>query len=196
VDEFSREALSLEGARSLTARNVVKDLDRLVSQRGAPEFIRSDNGPEFAARAVKDWIARRGIPDRFHRTGKPLAERLHRELQLAVAGRVPESGSLREPAGSKGAWRRAPLQIQSPETAFLTGGPDPGGVCVPLSLSAPASGLRCKGQRNPNMKPNSHNNWSKIGGTPVQYVCLEETNANAFEMQVLADIQLILRFVG
>jgi putative transposase len=71
VDEFSREALSLEVARSITAQDVVKDLDRLVSQRGAPEFIRSDNGPEFAARAVKDWIAARGFQTAFIEPGSP-----------------------------------------------------------------------------------------------------------------------------
>jgi transposase InsO family protein len=71
MDEFSREVLSLEVARSITAQDVVKDLDRLVSQRGAPEFIRSDNGPEFAARAVKDWIAARGFQTAFIEPGSP-----------------------------------------------------------------------------------------------------------------------------
>lgn len=71
VDEFSREALGLNVARSITARDVVAELEVLVSQRGAPEFIRSDNGPEFIAHAVKDWIARRGFKTCFIEPGSP-----------------------------------------------------------------------------------------------------------------------------
>ncbi len=71
VDEFSREVLSLEVGRSVTAQDVVKDLDRLVKQRGVPEFIRSDNGPEFAARAVKDWIVAQGFQICFIEPGSP-----------------------------------------------------------------------------------------------------------------------------
>lgn len=71
VDEFSREVLSLEVARSLTARDVVKQLDRLVVQRGVPAYIRSDNGPEFVAKAVKDWIASRGFETSYVEPGSP-----------------------------------------------------------------------------------------------------------------------------
>lgn len=71
VDEFSREAMSLEVARSITARDVLADPDRLVAQRGAPEFIRSGNGPEFIADAVKDWIARKGFKTCFIEPGSP-----------------------------------------------------------------------------------------------------------------------------
>jgi putative transposase len=71
LEEFSRELLSLEVARSITAEDVVRDLDRLVSQRGVPEFIRSDNGPEFVARAVQDWIEARGFKTCFIQPGSP-----------------------------------------------------------------------------------------------------------------------------
>ena len=46
VDEYSRECLSREGERPITAKGVVKTLATLFSQRGEPPFIRSDNGPE------------------------------------------------------------------------------------------------------------------------------------------------------
>lgn len=71
ADEYSRELLSLEVARSMTAEDVVRDLDRLVSQRGVPEFIRSDNGPEFVARAVQTWIEDRGFKTCFIKPGSP-----------------------------------------------------------------------------------------------------------------------------
>jgi putative transposase len=57
VDEYSRECLSLEVERSITAEEVVDTLRRLFIERGAPKYIRSDNGPEFIAEAVKRWLA-------------------------------------------------------------------------------------------------------------------------------------------
>jgi transposase InsO family protein len=60
LDEFTRECLSLEVGRSMTSGDVIDTLDELVVRRGVPEFIRSDNGPEFVANAVKDWIAEKG----------------------------------------------------------------------------------------------------------------------------------------
>lgn len=71
VDEHSREAIGLEVARSLTAQDVIRALECLVESRGVPEFIRSDNGPEFVARAVKDWIAERGFSTCFIEPGSP-----------------------------------------------------------------------------------------------------------------------------
>ena len=57
VDEYSRECLALEMERSITAADVVEVLDRLFTERGAPAYIRSDNGPEFIAEALKQWLA-------------------------------------------------------------------------------------------------------------------------------------------
>ncbi len=47
MDEYSRECISIEVERSITAKDVVKTLATLFTQRGEPTFIRSDNGPEF-----------------------------------------------------------------------------------------------------------------------------------------------------
>ena len=71
VDEHSRELLSIEVARSITAEDVVRDLERLVRERGVPEFIRSDNGPEFIAGAVRNWIERKGFKTCFIEPGSP-----------------------------------------------------------------------------------------------------------------------------
>ena len=60
VDEFTRECLAIEVERSLTAADVVATLTYLFELRGAPAFIRSDNGPEFVAGAVKRWLQQRG----------------------------------------------------------------------------------------------------------------------------------------
>jgi putative transposase len=72
VDDFSRESLATEPGRSLTGRHVAAVLDQLLRQRGRPEAIVSDNGPEFCSRAVDAWAHRNGIQLRFIRPGKPV----------------------------------------------------------------------------------------------------------------------------
>ena len=57
VDEFTREALAIRVARKLGAADVIDVLADLFIARGVPAHIRSDNGPEFAAKAVRGWIA-------------------------------------------------------------------------------------------------------------------------------------------
>jgi len=54
-DEFTRESVGGRLGRSITADDVVAALDQLRLQRGAPEYIRCDNGPEFIAAAIRDW---------------------------------------------------------------------------------------------------------------------------------------------
>ena len=71
-DEFSRELVALEVERRMEAREVIRILDAAVTERdGPPEFIRSDNGPEFVALAVQDWIARRGFKTLYIKPGSP-----------------------------------------------------------------------------------------------------------------------------
>jgi putative transposase len=55
IDEHTRECPAIVVARSINADTVVATLDRLAAQRGAPTFVRFDNGPEFIAHAVADW---------------------------------------------------------------------------------------------------------------------------------------------
>ena len=57
VDEYTRECLALEVERSITAKDVVRTLAALFDRRGELAFIRSDNGPEFIAQAIKQWLA-------------------------------------------------------------------------------------------------------------------------------------------
>lgn len=71
LDEHTRECLSLEVASSITASDVVATLEALVEQRGAPEYLRSDNGPEFIAEAVKAWIAEKGFKTLYIEPGAP-----------------------------------------------------------------------------------------------------------------------------
>ncbi len=62
VDEFTRECLAIDVAGSIRSRRVIEVLTRLVSEHGAPLFLRSDNGPEFVSRAILEWIAQPASP--------------------------------------------------------------------------------------------------------------------------------------
>ncbi len=61
IDEFTRECLAIEVAGSLRSGRVIGVLSRLITVRGAPKFLRSDNGPEFVSRAVLRWLQDAGI---------------------------------------------------------------------------------------------------------------------------------------
>jgi len=71
VDEYTRECLSLDVARSIKAADVIETLRHLFAVRGKPRFIRSDNGPEFIAHAVRDWLAASGIETLYIEPGSP-----------------------------------------------------------------------------------------------------------------------------
>jgi putative transposase len=58
IDEFTRECLAIEVARSFASRDVMMTLQYLFAVRGAPEHLRSDNGPEFVAKKIQEWLAR------------------------------------------------------------------------------------------------------------------------------------------
>ncbi len=70
-DEYTRECLALDVARSITAQDVIRTLARLFAERGAPRFIRSDNGPEFIAQALRDWLPRSGVQTVYIAPGAP-----------------------------------------------------------------------------------------------------------------------------
>jgi len=57
MDEFTREGLAIEVATSLSSKHVIAVLANLFQHHGAPRFIRSDNGPEFIAQALRSWLA-------------------------------------------------------------------------------------------------------------------------------------------
>ncbi|MBS4730541.1 IS3 family transposase [Mycobacterium sp. SM1] len=71
IDEFTREALAIEVDRAIDADGVVDVLDRLALQRGAPCYVRFDNGPEFIAHAVNDWCRFNGTGSLFIDPGSP-----------------------------------------------------------------------------------------------------------------------------
>ena len=71
IDEYTRECLTLKVARRLRSQDVLEQLGYLFIYRGLPGFIRSDNGPEFTAKAVRYWLERLGIQTLFIQPGSP-----------------------------------------------------------------------------------------------------------------------------
>ncbi len=71
VEEYTRECLSLEGQRSIKACGVIDTLRRLFKERGEPDYIRSDNGPEFIAQILKGWLAASGVKTLYIEPGSP-----------------------------------------------------------------------------------------------------------------------------
>lgn len=71
VDEFTRECLALEVERHFTAHDVVAVLDGLLCERGAPCYVRCDNGPEFVADAMAKWCEEVGATTVFFDPGSP-----------------------------------------------------------------------------------------------------------------------------
>ena len=71
LDEFSRECLAIRVKRKLNSTDAVDALTDLFILRGVPSFIRSDNGPEFIAEIVCNWIAAVGATTAYIEPGSP-----------------------------------------------------------------------------------------------------------------------------
>ena len=71
VDEFTRECLAIDVERRLGSSDVLERLADLFVRHGTPEYIRSDNGPEFTAHAVRRWLGRVGVRTLFIEPGSP-----------------------------------------------------------------------------------------------------------------------------
>ena len=71
IDAYTRECLAIEVAGSIRSKRMIEVLSRLVSVRGAPLSMRSDNGPEFVSPAILEWIAGAGIATVLNDPCKP-----------------------------------------------------------------------------------------------------------------------------
>ena len=113
VDEFTRECLAIEVARKQNSRDVLRTLAGLMLKHGIPKHIRSDNGPEFVAQAVRDWLSTLGD------------ELLNREIFTTLQ----EAKVLTE------LWRREYNQVR-PHSSLGYKPPAPETVSGPLSATA------------------------------------------------------------
>ena len=71
IDEYSRACLAIRAARGIRSADVIEALAELMVTRGVPDHIRSDNGPEFTAQAVREWLGRVGARTLYIEPGSP-----------------------------------------------------------------------------------------------------------------------------
>ena len=71
VDEFTRQALAVRVERTFPAGDVIEVIADLMLAHGVPEHIRSDNGPEFTARAIRRWLSANQIKTVYIKPGAP-----------------------------------------------------------------------------------------------------------------------------
>lgn len=85
VDEYTRECLALESARSFKSEDVIDVLIELFHARGIPKHVRSDNGPEFIAHAIRRWLESANVKTLYIDPGAPwqngFAESFHGKLR-------------------------------------------------------------------------------------------------------------------
>ena len=151
IDEYTRECIAIRIDRKLKSTDVIDVLSDLFILRGVPEHVRSDNGPEFVAKAVREWITAVGAKTAFIEPGSPWENgycesfnaRLRDELlngelfySLAEARTVIEGWSqhyntrrphsslgYRPPAINAVLWPAAPTQPAAPATSNVAAKP-------------------------------------------------------------------------
>lgn len=155
VDEYTRECLALEVGRGMTADGVIDVLAELLAVRGVPKHIRSDNGPEFIAAAIRRWLEHAKVGPLYIEPGSPwengYAESFHSRLRDELLNRV-EFVDLADARALGTAWRleynhRRPhssLGYQTP-AEFSAG-------CAAASVR-PTASLRQQHSRNPECLP-------------------------------------------
>ena len=133
VDEYTRECLSLDVARRLRRDDVLARLAQLCVERGPPTFLRSDNGPEFTATAVRDWLYRVGVTTLFIEPGSPwengYVESFNGKLRDECLNRERFDTLLEAQILIEG-WRREYNQIR-PHSALGYRPPRPGNAATP-----------------------------------------------------------------
>jgi putative transposase len=71
IDEYTKECLALQVGYSLRATDAIKVLEAVIARYGSPEYLRSDNGPEFIAKAIQDWTKEQRIGSIYITPGSP-----------------------------------------------------------------------------------------------------------------------------
>ena len=153
IEEYTRECLAIEVARQLSSDDVLDVLARLMADRGSPDHIRSDQGPEFTANRVRAWLGDLGVRTAFIEKASPWGngyneslngrlrdELLNREIFYTMA----EARILVE------RWRRHYNEVR-PHSALGYRPPAPAAIVLqPARPSSAIQGLRLAGSRAEN----------------------------------------------
>ena len=120
VDEFTREALVMLVERGVDADRTVEVLERLVAERGAPEYLRMDNGPEMTAHALRDWCVLSRTGTAYIEPGSPwqnpYVESFHSRVRDELLD-VEEFSCLAEARVVIGDWRED-YNLRRPHSAL------------------------------------------------------------------------------
>jgi putative transposase len=92
-DDFNRESVAIEVDTSLRSERLVRVFERLKAERGLPDMLRVDNGPEFMGQVFVDWCQANGVII-IHRTRQAEPECVYRTLQPQSAQRSTQSVSV------------------------------------------------------------------------------------------------------
>ena len=137
IDEFTRECLAMMVARKITSHDVIDQLFNLFVLRGIPEHIRSDNGTEFTARAIRGWLKRLNVRTLYIEPGSPWENgyvesfngKLRDELlNMEVFTTLTEARVLIE------GWRKEYNQVR-PHSSLGYRPPAPETIMMPITLT-------------------------------------------------------------
>ena len=128
VDEYTREALAMHVARSITADDVVTVLERLGAKRGAPAYLRCDNGTELTAHALMDWCRFTKASTSYIDPGSPWQNAFVESFNGRVRDELLERRGVLLPGRSPRRDRRLARGLQHPATTLRAGDAHPSRV--------------------------------------------------------------------
>jgi len=154
LDEFTREFLTVHVAWSIRAEEVITVVEAAMERYGRPEHIRSDNGPEFIAYAIQDWLKQKGVKTLYIQPGSPWEnghiESFHDKLRDELLNREI-FGSLLEAKVLVEAWRIEYNQ-KRPHSSLGYKTPEEFAACWPTPLR-PAAFAPSASRKKRNIKP-------------------------------------------
>lgn len=153
IDEFTRRALAIRVKRKLNSTDVLETLADLMILHGPPAYVRSDNGPEFIARTLRDWIAGVGAQTAYIEPGSPWENGYCESFNSKLRDELLNGEifyTLAEAQVLIEAWRRH-FNAVRPHSALKYQPPTPEVVIPPGGTIAPwASASALEGARPPN----------------------------------------------
>jgi putative transposase len=140
IDEFTHECLAIRVARKLKAADVIDVLSDLFILRGVPGHVRSDNGPEFVAKAVQEWITAVGAETAYIAPGSPWENGFIESFNARLRDELLDGEifySLREAQVVIESWRRHYNQVR-PHASLGYRAPAPEVVVPALAIETAA----------------------------------------------------------
>lgn len=143
IDEYTRECLAIHVKRKLNNHDVLHVLGKLFAAHGVPAHIRSDNGPEFVAKAVRSWLGRMGVKTLFIEPGSPWENGYNESFNGKLRDELLNGEifySLKEAQVLIEQWRRY-YNTERPHSALGYRPPAPEAV-LPRTIPVPYAGPR------------------------------------------------------